>query len=294
MPGTTRFSLSLVGASQVPRACATVTCKLPWPAAQSWATGSRRLGVGGASAHFPGHVLVQAASFSLAQATTSYGWGLWSTQYGRKVRRARYLGRAGAAVLGSWASCKLGALGAAAPVGECTLLCRPCSLAATPEGCCVGPTLQQAPRTHHNPMPPALEAIFPTHTLPLLQPVMVLGSAVTTICLVWFGLSGSYGGACVARVVAGLCNGIICAWKCIIGDSCKPLLQVRTQHRLGCTVRLWCAAVRIVGSKARLRSLRSRLTKAALAASGTQPLHSPSFSLYTRKSYLTGTTHPTQ
>lgn len=60
-----------------------------------------------------------------------------------------------------------------------------------------------------------------------LQPVMVIGSAVTTVCLVWFGLSGSYRGACAARVVAGLCNSIICAWKCIIADRCTPALQVR-------------------------------------------------------------------
>lgn len=27
----------------------------------------------------------QAAAFSLSQATTSYGWGLWSSRHGRKV-----------------------------------------------------------------------------------------------------------------------------------------------------------------------------------------------------------------
>jgi hypothetical protein len=56
---------------------------------------------------------------------------------------------------------------------------------------------------------------------------MVIGSGVTAVCLVWFGLSGSYAGACAARVVAGLLNGIICAWKCMIGESCDDLTQVR-------------------------------------------------------------------
>jgi hypothetical protein len=38
---------------------------------------------------------------------------------------------------------------------------------------------------------------------------MVLGSAASSVCLVWFGLAGDYATAAASRIVAGLLNGII-------------------------------------------------------------------------------------
>lgn len=59
---------------------------------------------------------------------------------------------------------------------------------------------------------------------------MVLGSAASAVTLLWFGLSGGFAGAAAARVVAGLLNGIIVAWKCSIGESCTPLEQGRVRR----------------------------------------------------------------
>jgi hypothetical protein len=56
---------------------------------------------------------------------------------------------------------------------------------------------------------------------------MVLGSTASSATLLWFGLSGGFAGAASARVVAGLLNGIIVAWKCSIGESCQALEQGR-------------------------------------------------------------------
>lgn len=56
---------------------------------------------------------------------------------------------------------------------------------------------------------------------------MVLGSAASSVTLLLFGLAGSFSTAAAARVVAGLLNGIIVAWKSSIGESCDALEQGR-------------------------------------------------------------------
>jgi len=60
---------------------------------------------------------------------------------------------------------------------------------------------------------------------------MVLGSAASSVTLLCFGLSGRFSTAVAARVVAGLLNGIIVAWKCSIGESCDALEQGRVSGR---------------------------------------------------------------
>lgn len=47
------------------------------------------------------------------------------------------------------------------------------------------------------------------------------------VCLLWFGLAGSYASAAAARAVGGFFNGIIAAWKCMIGESYDQLAQGR-------------------------------------------------------------------
>ncbi len=58
------------------------------------------------------------------------------------------------------------------------------------------------------------------------KPVMLCGTLSTCLALVWFGLSGSYSSAAAARVFGGLFNGIIGAWKCMVGES----EDMRTPH----------------------------------------------------------------
>ncbi|GIL70232.1 hypothetical protein Vretifemale_1079 [Volvox reticuliferus] len=57
------------------------------------------------------------------------------------------------------------------------------------------------------------------------KPVIVIGNAVSFVSMLWFGLSGNYGTAAAARVFGGFFNGILGAWKCMIGESTDVLLQ---------------------------------------------------------------------
>ncbi|KAG2445989.1 hypothetical protein HXX76_000592 [Chlamydomonas incerta] len=57
------------------------------------------------------------------------------------------------------------------------------------------------------------------------KPVIALGNAVSFISILWFGLSGSYASAMAARAFGGFLNGILGAWKCMIGESTDTLLQ---------------------------------------------------------------------
>ncbi|GLC73711.1 hypothetical protein PLESTF_001411000 [Pleodorina starrii] len=57
------------------------------------------------------------------------------------------------------------------------------------------------------------------------KPVVVIGNLVSFVSLLWFGLSGSYGTALAARAFGGFFNGILGAWKCMIGESTDVLLQ---------------------------------------------------------------------
>ncbi|KXZ56025.1 hypothetical protein GPECTOR_2g1577 [Gonium pectorale] len=57
------------------------------------------------------------------------------------------------------------------------------------------------------------------------KPVIVIGTAVSLVSMLWFGLSGSYGTALAARAFGGFFNGILGAWKCMIGESTAVLLQ---------------------------------------------------------------------
>ena len=41
------------------------------------------------------------------------------------------------------------------------------------------------------------------------QFVLVMGTCVSAVCLVWFGLAGSIATAAASRIVAGLLNGIL-------------------------------------------------------------------------------------
>ena len=49
--------------------------------------------------------------------------------------------------------------------------------------------------------------------------MIVLGNAVSFISMLWFGLSGSYTSAMAARAFGGVLNGILGAWKCMIGEG---------------------------------------------------------------------------
>ncbi|KAG2501487.1 hypothetical protein HYH03_001264 [Edaphochlamys debaryana] len=57
------------------------------------------------------------------------------------------------------------------------------------------------------------------------KPVIVIGNAVSLISILWFGLAGSYGSALAARAFGGFFNGILGAWKCMIGESTSVLQQ---------------------------------------------------------------------
>ncbi|GLI58932.1 hypothetical protein VaNZ11_000718 [Volvox africanus] len=57
------------------------------------------------------------------------------------------------------------------------------------------------------------------------KPVIVLGNAVSFVSMLWFGMSGSYANALAARAFGGFFNGILGAWKCMIGESTDVLLQ---------------------------------------------------------------------
>lgn len=52
---------------------------------------------------------------------------------------------------------------------------------------------------------------------PPTQPVIIIGNVVSYISMLWFGLSASYGTALAARAFGGFFNGILGAWKCMIG-----------------------------------------------------------------------------
>ncbi|KAI8462328.1 MAG: hypothetical protein J3K34DRAFT_462986 [Monoraphidium minutum] len=79
------------------------------------------------------------------------------------------------------------------------------------------------------------------------KPVMVIGTAVSAAALVWFGLAGSYAGAAAARAAAGLLNGVLCAWKCIIGESCDSLLQGKVMAMMSLSWGLGCVAGPLIG-----------------------------------------------
>jgi hypothetical protein len=53
---------------------------------------------------------------------------------------------------------------------------------------------------------------------------IVLNSMYITSCR--FGSSGTYGSAVASRIVGGLLNGILGAWKCLIGECGDTLVQV--------------------------------------------------------------------
>ena len=57
------------------------------------------------------------------------------------------------------------------------------------------------------------------------KPVILIGNVACFLGMLWFGLSDSYAVALSSRVFAGLFNGILGAWKCIIGESGDSLLQ---------------------------------------------------------------------
>lgn len=50
------------------------------------------------------------------------------------------------------------------------------------------------------------------------KPVMMIGSASNVLGQLLFGLSSNYAMAASARVAAGLLNGLIGAWKCMLGE----------------------------------------------------------------------------
>eukprot|EP00983_Pelagomonas_calceolata_P025085 788865-Pelagomonas_calceolata.AAC.6 len=58
-----------------------------------------------------------------------------------------------------------------------------------------------------------------------MQPVILIGTAVSLVSLVWFGFSMSFSMAISARIFGGLFNGVLGAWKCIIGESGDSLVQ---------------------------------------------------------------------
>jgi MFS family permease len=59
------------------------------------------------------------------------------------------------------------------------------------------------------------------------KPVIVIGTAVSVASMVAYGGAETYGQAVGARVVGGLLNGVLGAWKCIIGESGDSIVQVR-------------------------------------------------------------------
>jgi hypothetical protein len=154
-----------------------------------------------------------AAVYSLSQTFTSYAWGAFSNTHGRKVRRGAGRGEGrGRRPRPAQRSRGHERLRAHAAGGSAR------------------------PRRRPRPPPPPLpHPTNPTPTPPShprrAQPVMVVGAGASTACLVWFGLAGGYASAAAARGAAGLLNGIICSWKCIIGESCDALLQARRGPR---------------------------------------------------------------
>ena len=68
------------------------------------------------------------------------------------------------------------------------------------------------------------------------QPVMVIGNATGTLCVLWFGLSRSYGQAVASRAVGGAFNAIILAEKAIIGgwSACGAVFAVCERNRVQC------------------------------------------------------------
>ncbi|GBF96387.1 MFS general substrate transporter [Raphidocelis subcapitata] len=79
------------------------------------------------------------------------------------------------------------------------------------------------------------------------KPVMVIGSAATTACLVWFGLAGDYSTAVAARAAAGLLNGIIAAWKSAIGESADARGQARALGLMSLSWGVGCVVGPAVG-----------------------------------------------
>jgi len=56
--------------------------------------------------------------------------------------------------------------------------------------------------------------------------------------MLWFGTAGSYALAASARVFGGFLNGIIGAWKCMLGECYDTLAQARGQCGSAAAVRL--------------------------------------------------------
>ncbi|WIA44282.1 hypothetical protein OEZ86_007089 [Tetradesmus obliquus] len=79
------------------------------------------------------------------------------------------------------------------------------------------------------------------------KPIMLLGSAASAAGLLWFGAAGSYASAAASRAAAGLLNGIIVAWKCMIGESCDPLTQGRAMSYMSLAWGLGCIAGPTIG-----------------------------------------------
>jgi hypothetical protein len=61
-----------------------------------------------------------------------------------------------------------------------------------------------------------------------LQPVIVIGTAVSIVSMISYGMAETYTAAVIARIIGGLLNGVLGAWKCIIGESGDSLVQVST------------------------------------------------------------------
>lgn len=194
-----------------------------------------------------------AAVYSFAQFTTSYAWGIFSSRFGRKVREegggegTTHMTHTTRAIWALPTPVEL-----TSGVDGC-LYCMHCHSCCklrecTSVGSCrsaVALLLNTFPLTLSYVRYPTLPSVLPpfsfsslpplhthTHTLHPLQPVMVLGSAASSVTLLWFGLSDSFSAAVVCRVVAGLFNGIIVAWKCSIGESCDILEQGRVRQPL--------------------------------------------------------------
>ncbi|PNG99489.1 Protein ZINC INDUCED FACILITATOR-LIKE 1, partial [Tetrabaena socialis] len=79
------------------------------------------------------------------------------------------------------------------------------------------------------------------------KPVIVVGNVVSFISILWFGLSGSYAAALAARVFGGFFNGILGAWKCMIGESTEVLLQGKFFGYMSLAWGLGCIAGPAVG-----------------------------------------------
>ncbi len=56
--------------------------------------------------------------------------------------------------------------------------------------------------------------------------VIAIGNVVSFVSVIWFGCSASYASAMAARAFGGFFNGVLGAWKCAIGESTEPLMQV--------------------------------------------------------------------